>query len=324
MTEPALRITDLRVSYPGPHGVVSAVDGVSLQVMPGEVLGLVGESGCGKSTLARAVMGLLPDSAQISGSITVHQNEIVGADRDTLQRLRGEAVAMVFQDPSTSLDPMFSIGAQVSESIRAHRAISRSAARAEAVDLLQRVGIPDAAARYSTPPHRFSGGMRQRVVIAAAVANNPGVLLADEPTTALDVTIQAQILQLMRSLAEERATAIVLITHDLSVVAQVCDRVAVMYAGQLVEMAASDVLFRAPQHPYTQALLAALPSRETAPGKLAVIPGHVPDLAGELPGCRYLNRCPFAEERCGSRPALTRVDETEVACWVAQDRVTHD
>ncbi len=324
MTAPALSITDLRVEYPTATGGVSALDGVSLQVAPGEVLGLVGESGCGKSTLAQAALGLLPEAAQVSGSIVAGGAQVVGASPVELRRLRGNTIAMVFQDPSTSLDPTFSIGSQVQESILAHQKVSRSEARARAVALLRQVGIPDAAARYSTPPHRFSGGMRQRVVIAAAVANNPGILIADEPTTALDVTIQAQILELMRSLARERGTAIVLITHDLSVVAQVCDRAAVMYAGQLVEEAPVAALFSSPRHPYTRALLAALPTRDARPGQLAVIPGQVPDLAGELPGCRYLNRCPLADERCTSRPQLQAVGDSQVACWVAQDGALHD
>ena len=319
MSNRALVVEDLRVDYPSTGGHVSALDGVNLHVAAGELLGLVGESGCGKSTLAQAVMGLLPATARVSGSIKVDGRQIVGADAAELNRLRGQSVAMVFQDPSTSLDPTFSIGSQVQESILAHQQLSRSAAKARAIELLRTVGIADAPARYSSPPHRFSGGMRQRVVIAAALANDPGVLLADEPTTALDVTIQAQILELMRALARERKTAVVLITHNLGVVAQVCDRVAVMYAGQIVEQAPVEVLFNDPKHPYTRALLAALPTPQTPPGALAVIPGQVPDLSGDLPGCRFYNRCPVAQERCATRPPLLLLNGSEVACWVAQD-----
>ena len=315
MTGPALAMTDLRVGFTVPSGTVSAVDGVSLTVQPGQIVGLVGESGCGKSTLANAVMGLLPAQAQATGSVLLDGEQILAADPDRLRELRGDQIAMIFQDPSTSLDPTFSIGDQVAETIRAHRPVSRSQARERAVQLLGQVGIPDAAARYADPPHRFSGGMRQRVVIAAALANDPTVLIADEPTTALDVTIQAQILRLIAALCREQGTAVLLITHDLGVVAQVCDRVGVMYAGQLVEEAPVADLFATPQHPYTRALLAALPSAEAEPGRLAVIPGQVPDLSGALPGCRFLDRCDRARAECVERPQPVAVGATTVACW---------
>ena len=315
MTAPALTVTDLRVGFDVRGGTVSAVDGVSLTVEPGQIVGLVGESGCGKSTLANAVMGLLPAQAHTSGSVRLGGEQVLGADADRLRELRGDRIAMIFQDPSTSLDPTFSIGEQVAETIRAHRKVSRAQARARAVELLGQVGIPDAAARFSEPPHRFSGGMRQRVVIAAALANDPSVLIADEPTTALDVTIQAQILRLIATLCREHGTAVLLITHDLGVVAQVCDRVGVMYAGQLVEEAPVAELFAAPQHPYTRALLAALPSADAEPGRLAVIPGQVPDLSGELPGCRFLDRCGRARSECRERPQPVTIGATTVACW---------
>ena len=315
MTAPALAVTDLRVGFTVPSGTVSAVDGVSLTVAPGQIFGLVGESGCGKSTLANAVMGLLPAQAQAAGSVLLDGEQILGAEADRLRELRGDRIAMIFQDPSTSLDPTFSIGEQVAETIRAHRPVSRAQARERAVQLLGQVGIPDAGARYGDPPHRFSGGMRQRVVIAAALANDPTVLIADEPTTALDVTIQAQILRLIAALCREQGTAVLLITHDLGVVAQVCDRVGVMYAGQLVEEAPVAELFAAPQHPYTRALLAALPSAEAEPGRLAVIPGQVPDLSGALPGCRFLDRCDRARAECVERPQPVAVGATTVACW---------
>ena len=315
----ALEVTNLRVGSPGGSGTVSAGDDVSLRIERGELVGLVGESGCGKSTLANAVMGLLPEGAQVSGSVTVAGEEIADASPERLRELRGRAMAMVFQDPATSLDPTFSIGSQVREAVLAHQRIPRKAATERAVDLLTQVGIPDAAARFGTPPHRFSGGMRQRVVIAAALANDPALLLADEPTTALDVTIQAQILMLMQRLAREHDTAVVVITHNLGVVAQTCDRIAVMYAGQLVEQGTTAELFANPQHPYTRALLAALPTSEAAPGQLAVIPGQVPDLAGDLPGCRFLSRCPLAHERCREKPQLVRTGATEVACWAVEE-----
>jgi peptide/nickel transport system ATP-binding protein len=315
----ALEITNLRVGYPGASGTVSAVDDVSLRIERGELVGLVGESGCGKSTLANAVMGLLPDGARVSGSITVAGEELANAAPQRLRELRGRAMAMVFQDPATSLDPTFSIGSQVREAVLAHRRLPRKAATERAVDLLTQVGIPDAAARFGTPPHRFSGGMRQRVVIAAALANDPALLLADEPTTALDVTIQAQILMLMQRLAREHDTAVVIITHNLGVVAQTCDRIAVMYAGQLVEQGTTAELFADPKHPYTRALLAALPTSDAAPGQLAVIPGQVPDLSGELPGCRFFGRCPLAHDRCHEKPSLLPVGATEVACWAVEE-----
>ena len=321
MTDPALTIESLRVGFAYGEGTVSAVDGVSLEVAPGEIVGLVGESGCGKSTLANAVMGLLPSTAHVSGSVTLQGTQMLGASEEALRQLRGDRISMVFQDPMTSLDPTWSVGAQVSEAIRAHRTVSRREARSRAVELMTSVGIPDAAARYSDPPHRFSGGMRQRIVIASALANDPVMLIADEPTTALDVTIQGQILRLIAALARDHGTAVLLITHDLGVVAQLCDRVGVMYAGQLVEEAPVERLFAAPQHPYTRALLTALPSADAEPGHLHVIPGQVPDLSGDLPGCRFMDRCDVARPECSERPTAVHVGDTTVACWDVAARV---
>ncbi len=319
MTAPALSIRDLHVDFSVPTGTVSAVDGVSLDLHPGRIMGLVGESGCGKSTLANAVLGLLPSQAHVRGSALLDGEEVMGIPEERLRRLRGDRMSMIFQDPATSLDPTFSVGEQVAETIRAHRAVSRRAARARATEIMASVGIPDAGRRYGDPPHRFSGGMRQRIVIAAALANEPAVLIADEPTTALDVTIQAQILRLIAALCRDHNTAVLLITHDLGVVAQVCDEVGVMYAGQLVEQAPVNRLFDAPQHPYTQALLAALPSGEAQPGHLHVIPGQVPELSGDLPGCRFMDRCTVARPECTTRPQPITLGETTVACW---DRVS--
>ena len=321
----ALTLTDLSVGFRVGDVFVPAVDGVSLSVGRGEIVGLVGESGCGKSTLANAVMGLLPDSAQVSGSVLLDGRELVGLDDDELRSLRGDTVSMVFQDPSTSLDPVWPVGDQVAETIRAHRGVSRRQARTEAVRLMTEVGIPAAAERYADPPHRLSGGMRQRIVIAAALANSPQVLLADEPTTALDVTIQAQILSLIGTLREQRGTAVLLITHDLGVVAQVCDRVGVMYAGRLVEVGTAQALFDHPQHPYTRALLGALPgasarSASGRAGRLADIPGQVPDLAQRTDGCRFASRCPLRTEVCGQSPVLQGSPTSAVACWHADQR----
>jgi oligopeptide/dipeptide ABC transporter ATP-binding protein len=312
----ALALEDLRVDFPSAQGPVSAVDGVSLELRPGEILGLVGESGCGKSTLANAAMGLLPDTAEVSGAVRLGERELTALDERSLRKVRGDEIAMVFQDPSTSLDPVWTVGDQVAETIRAHRDVGRREAKERAVQLMKEVGIPSAEQRYADPPHRLSGGMKQRIVIAAALANDPAVLIADEPTTALDVTIQAQIRRLLDGLRQRRGTAVLLITHDLGVVAQVCDRVAVMYAGQLVEVATTEQVFARPAHPYTEALLRAVPGTGEAGSELAVIPGQVPDLAAPPAGCRFAPRCPFGTDACATRPALVGDDATgAVACW---------
>lgn len=249
-----------------------AVDSVSLELNRGEIFGIVGESGSGKSTLANAVMGLLPRNANVIGSIKVNGREITGLRDDEFRSLRGNEVAMIFQDASTSLDPTWSVGDQIAETLRAHQTITRKAAKQHAIQLMTEVGITDAALRYQDVPHRFSGGMRQRIVIAAALANHPKILIADEPTTALDVTIQAQVLQLIDRIRKANGMTVLLITHDLAVVSQMCDRVAVMYGGKLIEMAATSHLFAKPSHPYTRALLAANPALAKPGGRLPVIP----------------------------------------------------
>lgn len=313
----ALSLAGLTVDFPtdDPDRRVSAVDAVSLSVARGEIFGLVGESGCGKSTLANAVMGLLPAQAAISGSATLADTELIGLGDAEMRALRGDEIAMIFQDASASLDPTWPVGDQIAETIRAHRKVSRREARRQATALMADVGIPDPAARYDDPPHRLSGGMRQRIVIAAALANNPRLLIADEPTTALDVTIQAQILELIRRMRTDHDRAIILITHDLGVVAQLCDRVGVMYAGQLVEVATVEELFRSPRHPYTRALLAASPTASEGAERLAVIPGQVPDLSDPPPGCRFSTRCPRRTAECETKPALEPVGASLVACW---------
>jgi ABC-type dipeptide/oligopeptide/nickel transport system ATPase component len=268
-----LSIADVGVRFAG-GGARPAVDGVSLTVERGEIFGIVGESGSGKSTLANAVMGLLPGNAAVTGSILLNGREIAGLGEDALRQMRGADMSMIFQDASASLDPVWPVGDQIAETVRAHRAVSRREAKARAIELMSEVGIPDAAARYSSVPHRFSGGMRQRIVIAAAFANNPGLLIADEPTTALDVTIQAQVLQLIDRLRRQHGTTVLLITHDLGVVSQVCDRVAVMYGGRLLEVAKTADLFARPDHPYTRALLAANPAGAPRQSRLPVIPAE--------------------------------------------------
>jgi ABC-type glutathione transport system ATPase component len=270
---PVLSFANVGVRFGGTDAA-PAVDGVSLEVNQGEIFGLVGESGSGKSTLANAFMGLLPENAWVTGSIRFDGREFVGLTDEDLRQIRGDQVAMIFQDPSASLDPTWSVGDQIAETIRAHRPVSAAAAKARAVALMTEVGIPNAASRYRDVPHRFSGGMRQRIVIAAALANNPQLLIADEPTTALDVTIQAQVLQLIEASRRDHGTTVVLITHDLGVVGQVCDRVGVMRGGKLLEVAATRDLFKRPAHPYTRALLAANPAGAPRGTRLPVIPAE--------------------------------------------------
>jgi len=314
-----LTLDHVEVSFAGDEGRVSAMSDVSLAVSEGEIFGLVGESGCGKTTLAMATMGLLPASAAVGGSVRFQDRELLGLPAEELRRLRGDRISMIFQDPMTSLDPTSAIGDQVAETITAHRSVDRAAARARALELLDEVGIPEPQRRFGDAPHRLSGGMRQRVVIATALANEPALVLADEPTTALDVTIQSQVLDLLRDLRTRLQTTIVLITHDLGVIAQICDRVGVMYAGQLVEVATVSEIFRSPRHPYTQALLAALPTQQQTPGTLRVIPGRVPNLTAPPPGCRFSTRCPYVMDECATVPPLAHeTSDHLIACWLSE------
>lgn len=269
-----LSLTDVSVQFTTDDAVTTAVDSVSLTLDRGELFGIVGESGSGKSTLANAVLGLLPRSATVSGRVAVDGRDLLGLADAQLRSVRGDTASMVFQDASASLDPTWSVGDQIAETVKAHRKIGRRAARDRSIALMTEVGIPDAATRYSDAPHRLSGGMRQRIVIAAALANDPQLLIADEPTTALDVTIQAQVLKLIDRLRQDHGTTVLLITHDLGVIASVCDRVGVMYAGKLLEVATTADLFTRPQHPYTRALLAASPGRAPRGVRLPVIPAE--------------------------------------------------
>jgi peptide/nickel transport system ATP-binding protein len=310
-----LRLGDVSVRF----GAVSAVSHVSLEVAEGEIFALVGESGCGKTTLAMAIMGLLPATATVEGAIEFLGRDLTALDERERGMIRGDRISMVFQDPGAALDPAFSVGEQVAETIRAHRQLGRREAKARALRLLQEVGIPDADRRYADPPHRFSGGMQQRVVIATALANEPALLIADEPTTALDVTIQAQILNLMRELRRRHRTTILLIAHDFGVVAQLCDRAGVLYAGQLVEVAPVEAVFAEARHPYTAALLAALPSGAHARGGLAAAPGQVPDLVSPPPGCRFSPRCPIRREECDRVPPLGALGDHLTACWAVPE-----
>ena len=313
MPPPLLAIENLRVVFHGDRGRRTvAVDGVDLSVANGATLGLVGESGCVKSVTSLAIMGLLPkQSADVSGAIRFDGFDLLTADDETLRDLRGNRVAMIFQEPMTSLNPSYTIGEQIMEVFMRHRGLSRRAARRKALDMLRRVRIPAPEERIDDYPHRLSGGMRQRAMIAIALACEPALIIADEPTTALDVTIQAQILALMRDLKAATDAAIVLITHDLGVVAEVCDDVAVMYAGEVVEQAPVDALFAAPEHPYTVGLMGSLPRLDQKADRLAVIDGVVPDMTAPPAGCRFAPRCPFADDACrASPPPIVRLGET--------------
>jgi peptide/nickel transport system ATP-binding protein len=305
-----LEVSDLNVRFPTEDGTVHAVRGVSFKLDHGDVLGVVGESGCGKSVTAMALMGLLPRSAKVDGSIKFEGEEIVGLKRNELVRFRGNRIGIIFQDPMTSLNPVYSVGWQLGEAIQAHNKISKKAALARAVELLQVVGIPEPHRRVKNFPHEFSGGMRQRVMIAMAMANDPQVLIADEPTTALDVTVQAQILETLVRVKDELNAAIILITHDLGVVASMADRVQVMYAGAVVESGTVDDIFYRTRMPYTAGLLGAIPSVTGSDGgRLNQIKGSTPSLIRLKPGCPFSSRCPLVTDVClTSEPPLSATD----------------
>lgn len=301
---PVLRVGGLSVTFDGDDGPVRAVDGVSFDVAPGEVLAVVGESGCGKSVTAMALSGLLPASATVTGSVRLGGTELVGAAEPALRAVRGAELAYVFQEPMTSLNPVFTVGRQIGEVLRIHRGMSRAQARARAAELLEMVGIPDAASRVRAYPHQFSGGMRQRVMIAMALACEPSVLVADEPTTALDVTVQAQVMDLLKDLQRDTGMGLVLITHDLGVVNEVADDVAVMYAGRIVERGTVDEVFGDPAHPYTDGLMRSIPQVEAKGGRLQPIGGQPPNLAAIPSGCPFHPRCP--RRRTGAQAAPGR------------------
>jgi len=319
--QPLLEVTGLSVSFPTDDGLVEAVRGVTYSVSPGEVLGIVGESGSGKSVTSLAIMGLLPPTAQVTGSVKLHGQELVGASYQTMAGLRGRQISMVFQDPISSLNPVYSIGWQLAEAVRAHHDVSKKEALSRSVDLLQLVGIPNAKERAANYPHEFSGGMRQRVVIAMAIANDPDVLIADEPTTALDVTVQAQILETLDIARDATNAAMILITHDLGVVAGVADRVLVMYAGKPVETGIVDDIYYRSQMPYTIGLLNSIPRLDSKGGdELRPIPGSPPSLLNLAPGCPFSPRCDFRIPVCDQEePALLDVEgiDHQAACHVS-------
>ena len=313
---PLLEIEDLHVEFPSHGGVLHAVEGVSLTLDEGDVLGIVGESGSGKSVTMLALMGLVAAPGRVRAKKLAFAGKDLLRARDRERReIVGKDVAMIFQEPTTSLNPCFTIGFQLAETLKLHLGMDGKAARKRSVELLDQVGIPAAASRLNDYPHQMSGGMNQRVMIAMAIACNPKLLIADEPTTALDVTIQAQILDLLRDLQRERGMALVLVTHNMGVVADMARRVAVMYAGQVMEERVADDLFGAPQHPYTDALLAAMPERSIGHVRLATIPGVVPGLYDRPSGCLFAPRCAHATRRCvAERPALRPWQEGLVRC----------
>jgi oligopeptide/dipeptide ABC transporter ATP-binding protein len=321
---PLLSVSDLRVRFATDDGVVKAVDGVSFDLAPGEILAIVGESGCGKSVTAQTIIGLTRSSnSMIEGAVDFEDRDLTELDEQGLRSVRGEQIAMIFQDPMSSLNPVYRVGDQIVEMIRAHRDISKADARAHAVELLRTVGIPNPERRIRSYPHEFSGGMRQRVMIAMALALEPELLIADEPTTALDVTVQAQILRLIEKLNLERNLAVVLITHDLGVVAEVADRVVVMYAGQIVEDGTLDEIFYDPQHPYTAGLLGSLARLdEPRAGRLNQISGSPPSLLDPPTGCRFAARCPHRFDKCDEMPPLeARVGTGHLdRCWLEPAR----
>ena len=313
MTTPVLQIRDLKVTFTTPLGPLVAVRGIDLDVNAGEMLAVVGESGSGKSVSFLAAMGLLPKTATVEGSVLLDGQQLVGASPKLMRSVRGRLMSMIFQDPLSALNPVHRIGAQISEMLRAHQPMSERAARARAVELLEIVGIPQPGDRAMQYPHEFSGGMRQRVVIAMAIANSPKVLIADEPTTALDVTVQAQILEVIQKVQAQFGTAVVLITHDLGVVARVCERVNVMYAGRVVERAAINDIFDVPTHPYTRGLLASLP--QAGMERLVPIAGFPPNMLKPPTGCAFRTRCSHAMDACATKlPELQPYGESMTAC----------
>ncbi|TDE10946.1 ABC transporter ATP-binding protein [Jiangella asiatica] len=317
-----LQVRGLRVEFPGSAGTVQAVRGIDLDVRAGERLAIVGESGSGKTVTARTMLRLLPPTATMTGQVLFRGQDVLSMDDDALRRYRGGDAAMVFQDSLAALNPVMRIGEQVAEAMRVH-GVPKEAARRRAVDMLELVGVPDPHRRVDEYPHQFSGGMRQRVVIAMALVNDPDVLICDEPTTALDVTVQAQILDVFARLNEQLGTAVVLITHNLGVVASLCERTVVMYGGRLAEVGSTEQLLTGPSHPYTAQLLKAVPRLGVDSAlRMHAIPGQPPDPQHPLPGCPFTPRCPLAEDRCseGAPPLTGRGDDHVAACWVTQDR----
>ncbi|MGO8868498.1 MAG: ABC transporter ATP-binding protein [Alphaproteobacteria bacterium] len=315
---PLLQLEHLRVEFPSRHGTLTAVDDVSFEIAEGEVLGVVGESGAGKSITGAAIIGLIEPPGRIAGGRVLFEGErIDDLPYEKLRRIRGKRIGTIFQDPLTSLNPLYSIGRQLIETILTHTALAPREARRRAIDLLAEVGIPSPAQRIDHYPHQFSGGMRQRVVIALALCANPRLVIADEPTTALDVSIQAQIIAVLKKLCREHGTAVMLITHDMGVIAETADRVAVMYAGRVVEVGPLREVVKHPRHPYTIGLMGSIPTLRGSRARLAQIDGSMPRLNRIPPGCAFHPRCPRAFERCEhERPELINDGPSWTACWL--------
>ncbi len=314
-----LQVKDLVVEFPHRRGTLRALDEISFEIAPGEILGMVGESGAGKSLTGAAIIGLLEPPGRVAGGeILLEGQRIDKLSFEAMRHIRGRKIGAIFQDPLTSLNPLYTIGAQLVETIRAHLPVTEAEARKRAIRLLQDTGIPAAAQRIDHFPHQFSGGMRQRVVIALALAAEPKLIVADEPTTALDVSIQAQIIELLKQVCRERGAAVMLITHDMGVIAEACDRVAVLYAGRIAEIGPVHEVIHQPAHPYTAGLMACIPDIMRDRERLNQIDGAMPRLDAIPPGCAYNPRCPRVFERClRERPGLMRADATRVACWLS-------
>ena len=316
--QPVVDVRDLRVEFAGRHGTVTALSDVSLSIRAGEILGVVGESGAGKSMTGLAIQGLLEKPGRITaGEVRLGERRIDNLDDKAMQKIRGREIGAIFQDPLTSLNPLFTVGAQLTETIRQHLDLNKADAQKRAIQLLRDVGIPSPEDRVNHYPHQFSGGMRQRVVIALALAASPKLIIADEPTTALDVSIQAQIISLLRKLCKEKQTAVMLVTHDMGVIAEAADRIAVMYAGRLIEIGDVEQVLHRPSHPYTQGLMASIPSLGARVEKLNQIDGSMPRLDAIPQGCAFNPRCKSKGPRCmRERPELTPVGNGASACWL--------
>lgn len=318
MTSPLLEVRNLRVEFPSRHGTLLALDDISFNIAPGEILGVVGESGAGKSLTGAAIIGLLDPPGRVAGGeISFEGRRIDNLPYEEMRKLRGRHIGAIFQDPLTSLNPLYTVGRQLTETIRTHLPLNAAQARERAIGLLQETGISAAAERIDQYPHQFSGGMRQRVVIALALAANPKLIVADEPTTALDVSVQAQIISLLKRLCKEHGAAVMLVTHDMGVIAETCDRVAVMYAGRLAEIGPVQAVIHEPAHPYTAGLMGAIPAMDEDRERLLQIDGAMPRLTAIPAGCAFNPRCPRVMDRCRvERPELLDAGATRAACWL--------
>lgn len=314
MNTQLLEVKNLQTHFDTPDGIVRAVDEVSFNINPGETVGLVGESGCGKSVTSLSIMRLLPDTARLYGEVLFEGENLLKKSQRQMRKIRGNDISMIFQEPMTALNPVYTIGDQISESLRLHQSLSKKQSFKKAVEYLEMVGIPSPERRADEYPHQLSGGMQQRAMIAMALSCNPKLLIADEPTTALDVTIQAQILELMKELKEKLSTAIIMITHDLAVIAEMCERVIVMYSGRVVEMAAISELFNSPHHPYTEGLIKSIPKLHEKTEFLYEIKGAVPNPLNAPAGCKFHNRCEYADDKCRDyEPELVQMEEGRFA-----------